>query len=209
MTAKKFNWQQAQWSLYLSCFNFVMHHCPCHTMGKCNTLSWHADHGTGTNNNCNLTLLCPEFFVIHALQGVTFEGAEHDIAHEIWQGICNGTTEDVVTQAITGLAKLWGRSLHTNEWRQVDGLWYFCDKIYVPNILNLQQQIAEQHHNSKITGHAEHWKTLELISWNYWWPHMSWFMGEYCKACDLCLWTKVHCHKPIGELHPLPVPENQ
>jgi len=34
------------------------------------------------------------------------------------------------------------------------------------------------------------------------------FVGKYCKACDLCLQTKVHCHKPIGELHPLPVPEN-
>ena len=51
--------------------------------------------------------------------------------------------------------------------------------------------------------------TLELISWNYWWPHMSWFMREYCNACNLCLWTKVHCHQPIRELHPLPVPENQ
>ena len=33
-------------------------------------------------------------------------------------------------------------------------------------------------------------------------------MGEYCKDCNLCLQTKVHHHKPIGELHPLPVPEN-
>ena len=39
MTAKKLNWQQAQWSLYLSWFNFVMHHHPGHTMGKCNALS--------------------------------------------------------------------------------------------------------------------------------------------------------------------------
>jgi len=52
------------------------------------------------------------------------------------------------------------------------------------------------------------WKTLELISQNYWWPHMSQFIGEYCKACNLCLWTKAQCHKPIGKLHPLPIPEN-
>jgi len=62
--------------------------------------------------------------------------------------------------------------LHADEWRQVDSLWYFRDKIYIPNILNLQQQISEQHHNSEIAGHAGHWKTLKLISWNYWWPHM-------------------------------------
>ena len=39
MTAKKLNQQQAWWSLYLSCFDFVMHHCPGCTMGKCNALS--------------------------------------------------------------------------------------------------------------------------------------------------------------------------
>jgi len=99
-------------------------------MGKCNALLRRADHGTGINKNHNLTLLHPEFFVIRALQGVTFKGAEQDIAHKIQQGIHDGVTEDAVAQAITSLAKSHGR--------QVDGLWYFHDKIYVPNILNLQ-----------------------------------------------------------------------
>jgi len=107
------------------------------------------------------------------------------------------------------LAKLQGRSHCADEWRQVDGLWYLCDKIYIPNILDLWQQIAKQHHDSKITGHARCWKMLELILWNYCGLHMLWFVDEYCKACNLCLWTKVQCHKPIGELHPLLVSENQ
>ena len=45
-------------------------------MGKCDALSRQADHGTGIDDNHNLTLLRPEFFAICALQGVTFEGAE-------------------------------------------------------------------------------------------------------------------------------------
>jgi len=52
-------------------------------MGKCNALLQQADHGTGIHDNCNLTLLHPEFFAIRALQGVTFEGSEQDIVHEI------------------------------------------------------------------------------------------------------------------------------
>jgi len=76
MTVKKLNQRQARWSLYLSQFNFMMHHCPGHTMGKCNALSQWADHGTGIDDNRNLTLPCPEFFVICALQEVTFEGVE-------------------------------------------------------------------------------------------------------------------------------------
>jgi hypothetical protein len=49
---------------------------------------------------------------------------------------------------------------------------------------------------------------LELVSWNYWWPNMSRFIGQYMSHCDLCLRTKVRCHLPIGELEPLPVPED-
>jgi hypothetical protein len=47
MTAKELNCRQAHWSLYLSRFNIDMHHCPGRSMGKSNTLSCRADHGTG------------------------------------------------------------------------------------------------------------------------------------------------------------------
>ena len=79
-----------------------------------------------------------------------FPGSGRDITCKIQQGIRNGVTKDAVAQAITGLAKSHSKLLHADEWRQVDGLWYFCDKIYVLNILDLQWQIAEQHHDSKI-----------------------------------------------------------
>jgi len=56
----------------------------------------YADYSTGINDNYNLIFLCSEFFVIHALQEVTFE---------------YGITENAVAQGIIGLAKLWGKSL--------------------------------------------------------------------------------------------------
>jgi len=37
---------------------------------------------------------------------------------------------------------------------------------------------------------------------------MSLFIGKYCKACNLCLQTKAQHCKPMGELHPLPIPED-
>ena len=36
---------------------------------------------------------------------------------------------------------------------------------------------------------------------------MSHYIGQYCKACNLCLCTKAQKCKPFGELHPLKVPE--
>jgi len=57
MTAKKLNRHQAHWSLHLARFDFLLHHCPGHTMGKPDALSRRADHGNGASNNKNIVLL--------------------------------------------------------------------------------------------------------------------------------------------------------
>ena len=64
MTAKKLNPRQARWSLLLARFDFLLHHCPGKTMGKSDALSQRVDHGTGTEDNQNLTLLTPNLFAV-------------------------------------------------------------------------------------------------------------------------------------------------
>jgi hypothetical protein len=66
MSAKKLNCRQARWSLTLAQFNFVMHHRPGKTMGKSDTLSRRADHGSGSEDNRDITLLTPNFFAVRA-----------------------------------------------------------------------------------------------------------------------------------------------
>jgi hypothetical protein len=56
-----------------------------------------------------------------------------------------------------------GKTLRSSEWAKEDGLWRFRDQIYVPLIADLQHQINEQHHDSRIGGHAGRWKMLELL----------------------------------------------
>ena len=38
---------------------------------------------------------------------------------------------------------------------------------------------------------------------------MSHYVGQYCKACNMCLRMKAQKRKHFGELHPLPIPEDQ
>jgi len=57
MMAKKLNHHQAYWSLHLARFNFLLHHCPRHTMGKPNALSRRADHKNRASDNENVVLL--------------------------------------------------------------------------------------------------------------------------------------------------------
>ena len=83
MMAKNLNQRQARWSLLLARFDFLLHHCPGKTMGKSDVLSWRADHGTGTEDNQNLTLLTPNLFAVQALEGLEVSGEEKDLLRQI------------------------------------------------------------------------------------------------------------------------------
>jgi len=86
MMAKQLNRRQARWSLYLSRFDFTLHHKPGRSMGKPDALSCSSDHGTGANDNSDVVLLTPKLFAVHALEGLQFTGPEQDILRDIRQG---------------------------------------------------------------------------------------------------------------------------
>ena len=52
-------------------------------MGKSDALSQRSDHGSGTGDNQNLTLLTPGLFSVRALEGIQVTGEENDILREI------------------------------------------------------------------------------------------------------------------------------
>jgi hypothetical protein len=161
-------------------------------MGKPDTLSRRADHGSGQGDNDNLTLLSPELFRIHVLAGARFQGNERNILREVWRSLKDGVQEESIVKVAKELRKDKGRgTVRSAEWSESEGLLMFCSKIYVPNDRDLRRHIVKQHHNTRIAGHAGRFKTLKLVSHNYWWPQMSRYIGIYVKHCDLCNRTKV------------------
>jgi hypothetical protein len=85
--------------------------------------------------------------------------------------------------------ELWknkGRgTVKSAEQSECDGLLMFHGKIYVTKDRELRHRIVKQHHDTHISGHAGHFKTLELVSRNYWWSQISRYIGTYVNTCDL------------------------
>ena len=176
--------------MHLARFDFLLHHHPGCTIGKPDALLRRADHRNRASNNENVVLLQPELLVVHALEGVELTGIEQKILFDICKRNWNRDQEEPIAKAAR---ELWGsanRTVYSLEWSNIDSLLWFQGKIYVPQSLDLHRQIVALCHDTQIAGYLGCWKTLELVSWNYWWPQMSRYIGQYISTCNLYLQTK-------------------
>jgi len=164
MMAKKLNRRQAQWSLYLACFDFKLVHHPGRSMGKPDALSRRLDHGKGASDNKDMVLLRLELIAVQALEGLHLEGPERDMLREIRQGNQRGEQEEPVAKAARELWQASSKIVCSAEWSEEDGVLRFRGKIYVPQNSDLRRRVVSLCHDTKIAGHPGRWKTLELVS---------------------------------------------
>ena len=206
-TAKKLNRRQARWSLFLSRFDFTLQHRPGKKSLKPDALSRRPDHGKGESDNENVILLKPSYFKIQALkQGhILLTGEEKGLLQKIRKA---KDFDESVVKAAEELKSSSAKRIEGEEWSEEQGLILFRGKVYVPKDSDLRMQIVKAHHDLQIAGHPGRWKTLELVSRNYWWPGMSRYIASYCKGCDRCNRTKSFPSKPIGKLIPTQIPKN-
>ena len=207
MTAKKLNRRQARWSLYLSRFDFSLHHRPGKSSGKPDALSRRPDHSKGENDNKDTVMLKPEYFKIQALkQGhVLLSGQEKPLLSRIRN---SKDYDESVVKAVEELRKSGSTRLDGAEWAEEQGLILFRGKVYVPKDQELRRAIVHAHHDSQIVGHPGRWKTLELVARNYWWPGVSRYIASYVQGCDRCNRTKTFPAKPSGKLMPTQIPKD-
>jgi len=148
-------------------------------MGKANALSRRADHKEGIeHDNENVVLLKPEFFKIHALrQGyLLIEGHEESILTKIRK---SKDLDESIVKAVEELKKSSTKQLRSEEWSEEQGLVLFRGKVYVPKNIKLRLEIIKLHHDTPVAGHSGQWKTLELVTRNYWWPGITMQVKNY------------------------------
>ena len=103
-------------------------------MGKSDALSQSPDHGSGAEDNQNLTLLTPGLFSIRALEGLQVMGEEKDILKEIQKGMEDEDQEEVVLKVVKELKKSSAKSVRSSEWSMENSLLYYRGKIYIPTL---------------------------------------------------------------------------
>jgi len=75
--------------------------------------------------------------------------------------------------------------LQGNEWQIEKDLVLKEGKIYVPKDGELRVEIIWLHHNVLVAEHGGRWKTMELVTRNYWWLGVTRDIGRYVEGCDM------------------------
>ena len=73
-------------------------------------------------------------------------------------------------------------------------------KVYVPKDKELRAEVIRLHHNVLASGHGGRWKTVELVTRNYWWPGVMRDVGKYVEGCNLCQKMKNRTEELAGKL---------
>ena len=181
---------QAHWALFLATFDYEIIPKP-GKINKANALSRQPDYKEGiASDNVERILLTPDKFRIQALQ-TTVIPTPTDI--ELKVAIQEAIQSDrLAVQLLKEILLSRPRSITKGlqEWNYEKGLILHKGLVYVPKNDNLKRRVVQQFHNN-IMGHPGEWKTLELITREYWWPGITEFVKEYIKGCATCQTTKI------------------
>ena len=71
------------------------------------------------------------------------------------------------------------KELQGNEWQIEEELVLKEGKVYVLKDRELRAEIIQLHYDVLVAGHGGRWKTMELVTRNYWWPGVTRDIGRY------------------------------
>jgi len=80
-------------------------------------------------------------------------------------------------------------------------------KVYVPKDEKLRAKIIRLHYDTPIGGHGGQWKTVVLVTRNFWWPGVTKEVKRYVEECDACQRNKNRTEQPASKLIPNSIPE--
>ena len=132
------------------------------------------------------------------------EGPEQEIVKKIKDA--RDKDEDVI-KTVEEMKKAGVKTLRDEEWQIEEGLVLKEGRVYILKDEKLRVEIIWLHHDMPIARHEGQWKTVELVTRNYWWPGVTKKVKQYVERCDQCQRMKNRVEIPAGKLRPNEVPE--
>jgi hypothetical protein len=87
-------------------------------------------------------------------------------------------------------------------------LWFVNERLVVPNVPTLREAIFRLCHD--VLGHFGPDKSYEALRHSFYWPNMRRDLQcAYVPGCTDCQRNKSSTRRPVGPLHPLPIPDER
>ena len=150
----------------MSRFNFILKHVPGTKMGKADRLSRRVDWKVGMDKDKDNQVFIKDNW-IRSMYEVVIEGSEVELVEKMKRA--RSKDEDVI-RVVEEMKKVGVKELRGNEWKIEGDLVLKEGKIYVPKDKELRAEIIRLHHDVPAARHGGRWKTVELVTRNYWWP---------------------------------------
>ena len=137
--------------MYLSRFNFILKHVPESKMGKTNSLSRKLDWEVGVEkDNEDEILVKPEWLEVRKTEKVEVTIEEVDLLEKVKQ---LKIKDNEVIKAVEEMKQAGVKMLRDKKWREVNGIMYKEEKLYVPKDEKLRAEIIQLHYDILAGGH--------------------------------------------------------
>jgi len=172
-------------------------------VGKADGLSRRADWKVGIDKDNDNQVFIKDNW-IRSMYEIVIEGPEVEVVEKIKK--TRSKDEDVI-KIVEEMKKAGVKELQGNEWKIEGDLVLKEGKIYVLKDEELRTEVVRLHHDVPAAGHGGRWKTVELVTRNYWWPGVTRDIGKYVEGCDLYQRMKNRNEEPAGKLKLSEVPQ--
>jgi len=116
-----------------------------------------------------------------AVEEVVIEGV--DILDRIKR---SKAVDNEIVKVVEEMKKANIKVLRNEEQREENGLILKNGKVYVLKDEELRAEVIQLHHGTPVGRYGGQWKTVELVTRNFWWPRVTTEVKRYVERCDLC-----------------------
>ena len=149
-------------------------------------------------------LVKPEWLEVRKTERVEVIVEEVDLLEKVKQ---SKVKDNKVVKAVEEMKQAGMKILRDKEWREVNGIIYKEEKVYVPKDKHLRTEIIWLYHNTPVGGHGGQWKIVELVTRNFWQPGVIKEIKRYIEGYDSHQRNKNRIEQPAGKLMPNSIPE--